>query len=114
MPSWKQDIDRWQDQQARTRGEPTADEIEDMERNKLDAMREWFEDATVIAVIDLRSDYLEKLFGVVLTRLASPECEAYWVLRGRVAASLTAAEREGLVEKWELEYIDGKIGVLPG
>ena len=113
VPSWRQDIDRWRDQQARLRGELTADEIDEMDHRHLTAMRDWMEDAAVIAERDLGNEYLKTLFSVVLGRLASPECEAYWVVRDRVAASLKAAARAGKFEPWELEYIDGKIGVLP-
>lgn len=109
MPSWSQHIDQWQRQREQAEGEdPDGNDM-----RQLDRMREWMEDARTVAVRDLHNDYLTKLFEVVLGRLASPECESYWVLRDRVAASLRAAMARGTVEEWELEYIDGKIGTVP-
>lgn len=114
MPSWRQYIDRWQDELAAVRKEPTADRIAIMEADKIDVMRDWIEDAFVLASTDLKSDYLTGLFRSVLVRLSGPDCEPYWMVRGWIATSLAAAEKNGRFERWELEYIDGKIGVLPG
>jgi hypothetical protein len=83
-----------------------------MDKRRTDVMREWFEDAAVVAINELKSDYLEKLFTAVVVLLSGPDAPVYWTVRGDVATSLAAAERKGLVERWELEYIDGKIGVL--
>lgn len=114
MPSWRQEIDRWQREDERARGE---DPDMDDHRNE-EALREWLEDAAVIAARELQNGVLVGIYGLALQALAVRHEGGrpgwyYFSASGDLNLRLATAERRGDVEVWELEYVNGKLGARP-